>query len=449
VFPVRANRILLFVSLSSALLACNKGSASHSDGGGGGGGGDAGAPPIPLANLCQVFTDDLCIYLMQCNGAPYKDMNHCRAELDCYGLPDLMMSAADGGVIYDPSKVGACHARFLADPCHFDFFLFTPDIFQVLADCPGTITPERNAGDACISNGECKQGLYCHKMNSTCPGVCTAYAQAGEPCPTPDIQCASQTICRSADNLCHPFAKASDPCTTISDCGPTIICINDPTCVNDNLWCDVTAGVCKVGGGVGAACGPQMSGDVTDQAYCASDLWCDDVFLDTAGTCRASDGTQGSPCNDRGGCQKGLHCAGYVPFGTGATLGTCAPPAPSGAACSIASDCQTGLRCIGQLCAAPGGLGAGCSADADCQTGFTCPNLHCLAARYPGDPCGDADSACVLSLCKNGMCVDHTKVGQPCTADGDCTTGACVSGTCADTSVCRSRSTGPDASSQD
>jgi len=427
---VRVKHLVLIVSLASAFLACKKTGSGSPDGG-------APAPPIPLADLCPVFTDDLCIYLMQCNGAAYKDMDHCRAELDCFGLPDLMMSAAQGGVIYDPSQVGACHARFLDDPCHFGFFLFTPDIFEVLTYCPGTITPERKQGDACVSSGECTQGLYCRKMSSTCPGVCTAYAKAGDPCPTADIQCAPKTICGSND-VCRPYASAGDSCATAADCGPSIICINDPTCVNDNLWCDVPAGVCKKGGGVGAACGPVM-GNVGDQAYCASGLWCDDVFIDTVGTCRANDGGQDSPCNDNGGCQKGLHCAGYVALGTGATLGKCAPPAPSGGACRSASDCQTGLRCIASACAAPGGLGAACSADADCQKGFTCPNLKCLNARYPGDACGDADSSCVLSLCKNGTCVDHAKVGQPCAADGDCAAGACVGGTCADTSVCARR----------
>src|SRR5258708_3308479 len=120
------------------IVACGSSSSQSPDGGGGGG----PAAPIALQDLCPVFTEDLCIYLMQCAAVPYCDMQQGVPVHDCYGLPQLTKAAAAGAVLYDASKVGACDARFRSDPCHFAFFLFTPDIFQVLSYCPGTITPQ-------------------------------------------------------------------------------------------------------------------------------------------------------------------------------------------------------------------------------------------------------------------------------------------------------------------
>jgi hypothetical protein len=357
-------------------------------------------------------------------------MDHCLAEVDPYGLPDLLASAANGGVIYDPSKVGECHDRFQRDPCHFAFFLFTPDIFEVLAECPGTITPQRHSGEACVSGGECVAGLYCQKTNGLCPGSCVAYASDGESCATK--QCAPNHMC--TEEVCQPFAKAGDPCSGSSDCGPTIICLGAPGCVDDSLWCDLGSGTCKVGAGEGEPCGVQKVGTASMNVECQNALWCDAVFIDKPGFCRKP-GREGAPCTDLGGCEKGYHCIGYVGFGTGAQLGTCAAQGALGAECTFNSDCQSGLRCANEVCATFAQLGEACSGTSDCAMGLTCVNRVCETAKYPGDACGTSDS-CVLSLCKGDQCVDHAKVGQACATYGDCTTQTCVNGKCVDDSVC-------------
>jgi hypothetical protein len=422
--------------------------AASPEGGGGGPPGDGGAgadgseaidaAPIALADLCPLFTRDLCTYLMQCDQAPYRDLAHCEAELDCYGLPQLQAAAAEGGVIYDPAKVGACDARFRADPCGFAFFLFTPDIFEVLALCPGSLTPELGDGGACVSSGECTQGLYCNKP-SGCPGTCTPFSQAGQSC-TGSLLCAQGLDCTSMTtgpltDVCENPPKAGDPCT--NDCGSTENCPADPSaCASvDNLWCDSTSHTCKPGVGEGAACGPQGdAGAAGAQIACASSYWCDQVFLDQPGTCRAASAA-GGPCNDTG-CAAGLHCTGYVPLGTGAQLGTCIGPSPDGGPCTRSADCQGNAYCGNGTCG--GGLpyGSTCTQDTDCQAGLTCSSGTCLHAAYPGDACDGTTTVCVLSLCKSGTCVDHAKVGQPCTTGTDCATGTCYQGACADTSVC-------------
>jgi hypothetical protein len=396
------------------------------------------AAPIPLGDLCPLFTKDLCIYLMQCNHAPYRDLAHCEAELDCYGLPQLQTAAAEGGVIYDPAQVGACNARFLADPCGFGFFLFTPDIFQVLAYCPGTITRQLTAGAPCVSSGECVQGLYC-KKDSGCPGSCTPFAKVGESC-AGNALCDPQLLCTSGftgplTDICELPKKAGDSCDT-GTCGSTENCPADPTlCSNANLWCDSTSKTCKPGVGEGAACGPPSDAGTTAGAIaCSSNLWCDQVFLGKPGICRTAGGV-GAPCSDLG-CSRGLHCAGYVPLGAGATLGQCVGPSSAGGPCTSSSDCQGGVYCGNRTCGGGKSFGAMCQQDTDCQAGLTCQAGACAHAAYPGDACDGTTSICVFSLCRNGTCVDHAKVGQPCTANADCATGTCYQSKCADTSVC-------------
>ena len=409
------------------------------------GGGNSGAPnpdggvpissqPVALADLCSVFTDDLCAYQLQCNQADYRDLDHCRADTDCLGVAELTASSMQGGVTYDPSQVGACNARFRKDPCHFDFFLFVPNVFDVLADCPGAIVPQRRQGDACVSDHECVDGLYCRKNNETCPGACTPFAKSGDACPF-GARCAADLFCSSG--ICRPMGADGAACASMEDCGPIVFCIDSPTCKDDNLWCDLAAGVCKKGVGVGASCGPLKSGAVTSSAECADGLWCDNVS-DQTGVCRVFGG-EGSPCKDFEGCDAGFRCAGYVPGGTGAALGKCTPLAGLAGACQINSDCQAGLRCLTDACVAPVAFGASCRTDADCQAGLACPNQRCVHARYPGDPCGDADSTCVSGLCRGSVCQTHAKLGQACMVGTDCATNDCSGGKCIDFSVCARR----------
>jgi hypothetical protein len=406
--------------------------------GGGDGSSGQGAAPIPLGDLCPLFTQDLCIYLMQCSHARYRDLDHCKAELDCYGLPQLEAAAAEGGVIYDPAQVGACNARFLADPCGFAFFLFAPDIFEVLSYCPGTITPQLEAGTPCVSSGECTAGLYC-KKDSGCPGTCTPFAKVGESC-AGSARCDAQLECTTVlsgplTDVCELPKKAGDSCAE-STCGSTENCPADPTqCSNPNLWCDSTSKTCKPGAREEEACGPpQDAGTSAGEVACASNLWCDQVFLGKPGICRAAGGV-GAPCNDLG-CSSGLHCAGYVPLGAGATLGHCVGPSSAGGPCRSSSDCQGGSYCGDGTCGGGKPVGATCQGDTDCLAGLTCHSATCAHAAYPGDPCDGTNTVCVFSLCRNGSCVDHVKVGQPCAVNADCATGACSNGKCADTSVC-------------
>lgn len=399
------------------------------------------AAPLALADLCPVFTQDLCTYLMQCNGTPYQNMAQCLSENTCYGVPDLARAASEGAVVYDPSKVGQCDAVFRADPCGFGLFLFSTDIFDVLSYCPGALTPELKAGDACVASGECASGLYCNKTGGACPGTCTAYSAAGEPCDVNGLLCGQNLVCRS--NMCIPLASVGSSCATAADC-PSEICIGVDSGYCANLWCDPATNTCAAGVGAGQACGPTDAGA---NVVCANEFSC--VSLELAGTC-AAPGPVGAACTFDSDCQTGLHCDGFV---ITRQLGQCAAPLPIGASCNSTVACAAGLFCkydaqgLNGACATPSGPGDFCtSSDSDCQPGLTCQvaatvngraQSECLTKAYPPAPCGDGGtSICIESLCKNGQCVDYANVGDPCVTNGDCTTGACLGGKCADTTVC-------------
>jgi hypothetical protein len=256
--------------------------------------------------LCGVFTRDLCVYLMECQGARYRDAAHCERELDCFGLPQLTAAADSGAVEYDPSKVGACHARFLESPCTFGFFLFTPDIYEVLSYCPGTITPKLQAGEACSSNGECSTGLYCYKgVDYQCPGTCRLPATEGQDC-AGSGRCADGLECEA--DVCVAEPKAGDPCD--ASCDYSVSCAEGEIC-QGNIWCDRELGQCQLGRLPGEPCGASGTEPLVSDAQCAIHSWCDAVGTG-AGVCRQPS-AQGGPCNDGfSACEDGLHCVGYL-----------------------------------------------------------------------------------------------------------------------------------------
>jgi hypothetical protein len=366
----------------AALVAC---------GGGGGGAparpGAAFATSSDPAGACASFTRALCSYLMQCQSVPYCSPAHCMSENTCDGFARLEQALDAGAVIYDSDKGSACLSRFASDPCHAGTLPLAPDVFDVLAQCPGALTPQLQAGDACVSSLECRAGLTCRGAGRGCPGVCTAFATAGQSCAA--TSCAVGSTC-NAQNVCQADGAVGSRCAAYADCGPTSL----------DLWCDSTTGRCARGVAEGSPCGATSAG----LTACAPGLRCDAVGSDGQGTCR-------SP-------------------------GPALPPADVGGACELFSDCVVGLVCDGGTCAQPFDVGLRCRSDSYCKKGLTCATEKCLLASCPGDACSEGTSACVLSVCKNGKCQDRAKVGEPCVVGGDCTTGACVTGRCADASVC-------------
>ena len=393
--------------------------------------GTSSAAPIALQDLCPIFTRDLCTYFMQCGGARYRDAAHCERELTCYGLPELTAAAARGAIDYDPSKVGACHERFAQSPCTFGFFLVTPNIYDVLQFCPGTVTPKAKAGDECSANGECSAGLFCNKgAKYTCPGSCKPFLKQGEDC-RDNGRCADGLRCDSQLTQCVPIDAPGSSCTT--GCSYSVTCPVDQVCPT-NIWCDRAAGKCTNGRLEGEPCGALGSGATASTAECAVHLWCD-ALGSAMGVCRKTSAS-GGPCNNElYACKDGQHCVGYDPFGDAAGLGTCQSPGALGSACEAKRDCGEGLTCGEGHCQPPGGAQAACKEDVDCQSGLVCLGNQCTVALYPGDSC--SSGVCTYSRCVNGTCDYHAKLGAACAAPTDCATGRCVGGLCYDDSLCK------------
>ncbi|RYZ02413.1 MAG: hypothetical protein EOO73_31860 [Myxococcales bacterium] len=420
-----------------AILACGSGTPAEPPSGGAGaagtgtgGSGSAGtgaAPPIAISDLCPLFTRDLCVYLMQCQGARYENAAHCERELTCFGLPQLTAAAERGAVDYDPRQVGVCHARFEASPCTFAEFIFTPDIYDVLQYCPGAVKPKLRVGEACSSSGECTEGSYCYQGGKAqCPGECLAPASEGQSC-TEGKRCAEGLSCDGV--ACAPQQQPGSPCEFGCEYG--LSCPRGEICPG-NLWCN-EVGQCETGRLEGEPCGPTGSGAQGSLAQCAIHLWCDDP--NGEGKCRKQS-PEGGACRAGAAyaCTDGLHCVG-AGSGAAATLGTCQPPGPAGQDCGEDEDCQSGLACISEKCAALGAQGAPCGGDDDCAPGLVCFEQKCATARYPGDACDG--TRCTFSRCVNGSCEYHARVGEPCAVKSDCATSQCVGGLCYDDSVCR------------
>lgn len=415
---------------AGASTSAAAGSNATAGAGNGAAGSTSTAAPIELPDLCPIFTRDLCVYLMECNGVRYRDAAHCERELTCYGLPQLTAAAEAGAVEYNPKRVGECHEFFTKSPCTFGFFLSTPDIYDVLQFCPGTITPKLAAGAACSANGECGAGLYCDKgATYACPGTCKPFAQQGESC-AGSASCADELRC--TNDVCVPKTKAGDPCTDF--CSSSVSCPLDQVCP-ENVWCDRAAGKCTLARLEGEPCGATGTGTTASTANCAVHLWCDKIGSG-AGTCRKPSAAD-EPCNrdEVSACAKDLHCVGYVAAGAAPTLGTCQPPGAAGTDCETRRDCEAGLACVLSHCQPPGDEDAACNGNSDCAAELTCATNKCASARYPGDACDEG--RCTGSRCIDGTCQFHAKVGEACAIAADCATGACVDGRCYDGSVCR------------
>jgi hypothetical protein len=448
---------VLALGVSFILVACG-GGAQHTGAGGASSGGSAGtsaagaanggsgdtagtmsstsgaggatAAPIAVADLCPIFTADLCQYLMECAGERYRDAAQCQQELDCFGLPQLLDADQKGLVAYDPAQVGACHARFTASPCTFGAFLTTPDIYEVLSFCPGAVTPKQVAGGACSSSGECSAGLYCNKgANYTCPGTCEPFGTEGSAC-IGSARCADGLTC--TDQKCVPTQKAGDACTNF--CGYSVTCPSDQICP-ENIWCDPNLKQCEPGRMVGEACGDMNDAGNTYVANCAVNLWCNGLAFGP-GTCEAP-GDVGAPCvPDFSACKQGLHCINFQTLAPNAAYGTCSPPSGAGTDCVGDKDCQSGLVCVAGKCATPLASGAACTSDDECAAGLVCQSDKCQPALYPGAACGPS-LPCAFSRCVAGTCQAYAKVGAACSLDADCATNHCVSGKCYDSSICQ------------
>jgi hypothetical protein len=372
--------------------------------------------PVSLEDLCETIVNDICLTLTECLERDYADAEHCAGDQICARMSDLEMEIAAGWATYDAAAAAECDARFRADPCNFGLFLFVPTVHEVLAYCPDVVTGVQATGDPCASDLDCSPVSFCSMMGRTCPGTCQPRVSEGGACTSDGTaDCDWSLTCRR--DVCQRRLIAGDACdsTTRSDC------------YNDGYWCDVAAGVCRDPVGEGEPC------DDLGGARCASPLVCVQVLGDV-GTCRIR-GSAGAECDDDRDCVDILSC--YQPGAP--NLGACRAPASEGQPCVTRADCAEAYRCASDLCVPLDTLGEPCVSEfgADtCAAGLICADGTCHEDRFPGDACDDGIGACVLALCRSGVCTSRSPLGAACTIDDDCASRFCSSLVCADRAAC-------------
>lgn len=310
----------------------------------------------------------------------------------------------------------------------------------------GTGTPRAAVDEACASDPDCAEGLYCLSSSTTADGgetcrVCKPLRALGGNCGDPpyvpcakglwcdDGFCAALSgagaactsggtclsgFCHPTTNLCDSGGRPGDACTATADCRQG--------------YCDTVAGRCADTKPNGAACAApeQCQTSVCDPgtgrcgkpdgATCNSSYECQhtcDTSARTCGpgladgaSCTSSDRCESklchgnlrvcvTPCPDTGDCAAGTFCDSY---------GACLPAAANGASCDQDDECSSGFCNSNDTCATRPGLGDACTGTLDCFPKGRCVSGTCQALAKPGEACSGFDSCMAPFLCQDGTC---------------------------------------------
>ncbi|MEP7050890.1 MAG: hypothetical protein ABJB12_11070 [Pseudomonadota bacterium] len=416
-------------TLALAVLSAACGARTALKGGQGGASGllSAGAAGAAGA-LCGTFIDVMCTYYTQCQREQFKDFDHCRSELDCYGVPALRDALAAGHVTLDENALAQCFRDFYASPCDpvrtgASVYNDPLDIYQFLTKCPGVLASLQDVGDPCRADAECKFRLHCSQ--ASCPGVCAPRFELGEPC-SPDL-----SQCSIPYGICE-----QGTCRIPAEAGGS--CVDDYDCVRD-LLCDPSTRHCvdAVPAPLGDNCIRDFNGGKPAR-LCQPNLFCNDQDgYGTLGTC-AEFQHEGQACNYNG-CAPGLECAA---LGGGPRV--CHAKAAKGGLCDYGVNyCQGDLLCVPNsaygvpptgVCSERPSLGQPCTAD--CASGLISGPGVCIKSAYPGDPCEQPTGWCQNAQCVQGTCRAYAHVGAPCASAGDCLMSECLNGLCVDRTAC-------------
>jgi hypothetical protein len=215
----------------------------------------------------------------------------------------LSAAIASGAVKLEASDVDACVQAM--EQTHQGCDWVGPEAPPTPAACLGIMRGTLAAGAPCRSSLECAEGLRCHGIGPTDPGVCGAPASPGQPCAFSVDPLATYTRQDTLD-VAHPECQGH--CNKRQCTAPVVI---GGECVFE------------------AQCGPGR--------HCA------------ARTCAEGElAGQGGPCVT-GGCQEGMRCL----------KGVCVALKPAGAACEQDSECRGG--CV----RSDGGKGSTCGPRCD------------------------------------------------------------------------------------
>jgi len=346
-----------------------------------GGTGGGGATGPEFGEVPALLADAMCELVTACIGeaevARFYGEGKCAErslasiEDGDFGYAEEMIAA--GRVTYNAGQVDACLESMKELGCDFNtsrFFRSNP--------CAQALAGSVQAGGECSTDAECLANSFC-KLDSGCPGICTALLKAGQPCEDDD-DCEDGLHCAGGTDLCAVVAPEGAPCGggTAPECKMGLVCAG----ADEETG---TEGVCKTQeqvftGKLDGAC------DFDTTTLCEPGLSCV-VSLETsdAGTqavFACAEGVEsGQACNLGAPpqCPAGEYCAG-VDITNGVVNGTCQPLPAAGKDCvqDMAGQCAPGLVCdTDGKCHTVNRLGGACVSGLGCAS-ETCEGGECV-----------------------------------------------------------------------
>ncbi len=351
---------------------------------------DAGFGPVQAGAWCATRALAVCGRDLRCGRLDPAQLADCEARsLATCDQPAYSRAVADGRLQYFADAGGLCLDAYNLWAC--------TELTGAPAECDGLFQGLVPADGGCILPEECQAGSFCQVYLNSCPYRCFAYVAVGETCNWWDRQCdpaaASCEFTDAGAYGCLARAGVGLPCVYSTDCRADLACGNG-FCVKARS---------AVGEGCNEAGGYPMCGP---EAFCRT-LPSTDGGM--AGTCQKRVGLGGA-CSGYGACLPNLRCTSAL------ATGTCQPLGAEGATCTGYGECRNELFCWPHTstCTAYFADGGDCTAQGSQYT--------CASGWY-----------CDFSA-QNGayVCTRKKALGEECTYDEVCQSGACEYGTLTD-----------------
>ncbi len=285
---------------AAAMLAIFIAMTSCSDGGGGSG---------DVSAACDRYAQTYCDAAETCDlgTASFIDPATCADRFatlceNAFALDGTAVTAEDLDVCAATIEDALCGGNFGA-------------LFDV---CYPLLAGTRPDGAPCATLTQCAGG-WCDVTDESGCGVCGSLPVAGEPCP--DGLCALSAVCSEGTCVAITFAEDGEPC--------------DPPAIQCNFRSSCAGGVCVALAAEGEPCEP---------GRCRSGLECDA----TSNVCivEPPPAAEGEPCGfdmDTGDfvfCDASTYCADDV----------CVARVPDGGSCTDTTSCMFGAQCVGGTC---------------------------------------------------------------------------------------------------
>lgn len=313
---------------------------------------DARMPDAALSP-CGVFVELLLAKRERCARLAWAPKR--RADL-AEGLRRLCAAyQSSPGSGFDPAFMASCGAAIASDACdrRFSFdddsapqLLLDEDRLGFYADSMACRVPAgtRLDGAGCYHDFECAS-RSCKKLGSTTCGTCEARLALGQPCTAFGSRCVTGAYCDQTQCRVRIEGALGAGCGDALGCGY-------------ELWCDTTMSQCVAPRDVGQ---PGGNGGNCQSVGCKPELSC------VAGLCRAGGGL-GAACGTFGDlpCEVGLGC------NTGLHQCVVVSRVANGQGCE-----GLHLRCVDGSCQGSEILPRVCVPDrfTDCASGGACPPL--------------------------------------------------------------------------